>query len=192
LQPERFPSYSQDYMRYEAEAIALSWYEAQYVPGLLQTEEYVRALLASHWPPLGDETLEERVAARLERQSLLEKRSRSFSFVIEEAALRRHFGCSNARQRQLEHLLAAGQPRNVTIQVMPTDRGLHPGLLGPFVLLETAEHEHLVYEEGQTTGVLYGEAEKVSVVARRHDMIARQALPPEESALFIRKLAEER
>lgn len=191
LRPEPFPSYSMSFVRDEAEAIALSWYEASYIPGLLQTEEYARELLASHWPPLGEETIGERVAARLERQSLLREPTKSFSFVIEEAALRRQFGGEGAYQRQLEHLLGAGELRNVTVQAMLTTRGFHAGLRGSFVLLETPEHERLAYEEGQVTGVLYDDPDKVSTIMRRHDMIARQALGPDESARFIGKLAEE-
>ncbi|WP_329318816.1 helix-turn-helix domain-containing protein [Streptomyces sp. NBC_01262] len=191
LRPEPFPSYSMSFVRDEAEAIARYEYEAQHIPGLLQTEEYARELMATHWPPLGEETIEERVAARLERQSLLRQPTKSFSFVIEEAALRRQFGGEGAYQRQLEQLLAVGEQRNVTVQAMLTARGLHAGLYGPFVLLETPEHKRLAYEEGQITGVLYDDPDKVSTIARRHDMIARQALGLEESARFIRKLAEE-
>ncbi|MFI2300597.1 Scr1 family TA system antitoxin-like transcriptional regulator [Actinacidiphila glaucinigra] len=189
LVPEKYPTYAREYMRYEAEAIAVNWYESQYVPGLLQSEPYVRTLLSSHWPPLDEETLAERVAARLERQLMLDNGTRSFSFVVEESALR-SFSDPEAHREQLRTLLARGRARNITIQVMPADRGLHPGLHGPFVLLETAEHQHLVYEEGQTTGVLYADPARVSIVMRRHDMITRQALGPEESARLIDDLAE--
>ncbi len=191
LQPEKFASYSHEYMTYESEAIALSWYEPRYIPGLLQTEEYVRAVLASDLPPLDKETFEERVKARLERQALLEIETRSFSFVIEEAVLRRHFGDDDAYQRQQHRLLDAAEQHNVIVQVMPADHGLHPGLRGSFVLLETPEHEHLVYEENQSGGLLYADSEKVSVVMRRHDMIAREALSPRDSVRFIMQLLEE-
>lgn len=191
LKPEKFPSYSMDFMRYEAEAIVLNSYQTQFIPGLLQTEETARALLSAYCPPLDDETIEERVAARLERQSLLEKQTKSFNFVIEETALRRRIGSTDARRKQLHHLLAAGEPRHVNIQVMPDDRGAHPGLRGPFVLLETPEHDHLAYEEGQMMGVLFADADKVSLLIQRHGMIRMQALNPEESARFIEKVAEE-
>ncbi|GAA2117720.1 helix-turn-helix transcriptional regulator [Streptomyces synnematoformans] len=192
LQPEKFASYSHEFMAYETEAVSLISYEPRYIPGLLQTEEYVRAVLASHQPPLDEETLEQRVVARLERQKLLAIHSRSFSYIIEEAALRCRFGGEEAYKRQLRHLLKVAEQRNITLQVMPTDRGLHPGFLGPFVIVETPEHEHLVYEEGQTTGVLYADPEKVSTVMRRHDMIAREALSPRDSLRFITRLLEER
>jgi transcriptional regulator with XRE-family HTH domain len=191
LKPEKFLSYAQDFIRYEAEAIARNSYEPLLIPGLLQTEEYVRELIGAHWPPLDDETIEVRVAARLERRPLLDKQTRAFHFVIGEAALRHPIGSAEAHQRQLQHLLEVGDRRNVTIQLL-TFGGAHPGLSGPFVLLETTEHEHLVFEEGQMTGALYADPEKVSIVAQRHAMILRRALSPEESACFIRRLAEER
>lgn len=192
LQPEKFASYSQEFMSYEAEAVSLISYDPRYIPGLLQTEEYVRAVLASRQPLLDEETLEKRVAARLERQKLLAIQSRSFGYVIEEAALRCRFGDEEAYKRQLRHLLKVAEQRNVTLQVMPSDCGLHPGFRGPFVIVETPEHEHLVYEEGQTTGVLYADPEKVSTVMRRHDTIIREALSPRDSVRFITKLLEER
>ncbi|MBB4894339.1 transcriptional regulator with XRE-family HTH domain [Streptomyces olivoverticillatus] len=189
LTPERFPSFSLDFIRYEAEAIALSSFQPLLIPGLLQTEEYARELIGAHWPPLDDEAIEEMVAARLERQALLDKQARAFSFVIGEGPLRQALSGTAAHKRQLHHLMETGERRNVTIQVLPNG-GAHAGLNGPLVLLETQEHEHIAYEEGQTTGVLYTDAEKISIATQRHVMISRQSLSPSESASFISKLAE--
>ncbi|MGW0560334.1 helix-turn-helix domain-containing protein [Streptomyces sp. NPDC003016] len=189
LVPEKFPSYSQDYMRYEAEAPIISWYEPLLMPGLLQTEETARALFNEHLPPLDDETIDVRVRARLERQHLLDKQTKSFNFVLSEVILRYPVGTEAEHARQLTRLLELGERRNVAIQVLPF-KGAHPGLLGPFVLLETPDHGRLAYEEGQTTGVLYSDPEKIRVVTQRHAMILRQALSMEESARFMRKLTE--
>ncbi|MFF1515440.1 helix-turn-helix domain-containing protein [Streptomyces sp. NPDC058305] len=189
LKPEPFATFSQDFIRYESEAIALSSYEPLLIPGLLQTEETVRALLTAHWPPLDDETVEERVTARLKRRDLLAKQTRSFSFVIGEAALRNRLGSREAHVRQLSRVMDVARQRNVTVQVLPID-GAHPGLNGPMVLLETAEHEHFGYEEGQTTGVLYSDPDRVSIATQRQAMILRQALSLSESASLISKVAE--
>ncbi|WP_342355730.1 helix-turn-helix transcriptional regulator [Streptomyces cacaoi] len=191
LRPQPFPSYSQDFMAAESEAIALSSYQAEFIPGLLQTEETVRAMLGNNCPPLGDDTIEERTKARLERRALLDNQTKAFSFVISEHALRDCVVGGAAYKQQLHHLRTIGARRNVSIQVLPYGLGAHAGRRGPFVLLETPEHEHLGYEEGQTVGVLYSDAKKVSVLRQRHDMILRQALSPEESTGFIGKLAEE-
>ncbi|KUJ67007.1 hypothetical protein ACZ90_31855 [Streptomyces albus subsp. albus] len=82
LKPEKFRSYAQGYMHYEAEAIAHSSYQPMLIPGLLQTEEYIRALFKANCPPLDDETQEVRLAARLERQQLLDHQTRAFGFAI--------------------------------------------------------------------------------------------------------------
>ncbi|MEU4300211.1 helix-turn-helix transcriptional regulator [Kitasatospora aureofaciens] len=190
LKPEKFPSFSQDFMKYEPEAIVLSSYESQLIPGLLQTEAIARSLLNAHWPPLDDDTVEERVSARLARQAILGKQTKSFSFLIDEFALLRRFGTAPEHKEQLRHLLDASKPRHIDIQVVPA-RCVHPGVNGAFVLLETADHERFAYEEGQSMGFLYAEPEKVNLLWQRHAMILRQALSPEESARFISKLAEE-
>ncbi|MEU3189301.1 helix-turn-helix transcriptional regulator [Streptomyces sp. NPDC006992] len=191
LRPEPFPSYSHDFMHAESDAVAISWYENEFVPGLLQTEETVLAMLHAHCPPLDDETIAERVKGRVQRKSLLDKQTKAFSFVISETALSDRVGTEDECRRQLHHLLDVGERRNVTIQVMPYRRGPHPGRLGPFVLLETPDHAYLGYEEGQTTGVLYSDGGKISTLRQRHEMILRLALNPEESSAFISKLAEE-
>ncbi|RCG20931.1 XRE family transcriptional regulator [Streptomyces diacarni] len=191
LRPEPFPSYSQDFMQAESEAVAHSSYENEFVPGLLQTEEVVRALFNNYCPPLDDETIEERVEARLKRQVMLDKQTKAFSFVISENALRDCVVGGESRTRQLRHLLDVGARRNVTIQVLSSGGGPHAGRRGPFVLLETPDHEHLGYEEGQTTGVLHSDLGKIGTLRQRHEMILRQALSPEGSARFIAELTEE-
>ncbi|WP_431982613.1 helix-turn-helix domain-containing protein [Streptomyces qinglanensis] len=191
LRPEPFPSYSHDFMHAESDAVAHSSYENEFVPGLLQTEETVRALFAHFCPPLDDETIAERVKARLERQAMLDKQTKAFSFAISEHALRDCVVDGEAQRRQLRYVIEAGVRRNVSIQVLPAGSGPHAGRRGPFVLLETPDHEHLAYEEGQTTGVLYSDLGKISILRQRHEMILRQALSPDESARFISKLAEE-
>ncbi|MEX2985421.1 helix-turn-helix domain-containing protein [Streptomyces sp. C36] len=191
LQPERFVSYSQDFMRHEAEAIGISSYQPLLVPGLLQTEETMQALFAGYWPPRVDEETGTLVAARLERQQMLNKQTKVFNFVIGEAALREPLDGGESHRRQLLHLREQSRRRNVTVQVMPAGSGVHPGLDGSFVLLEMPDLDRLVYEEGQQSGVLYSEPDKVHVVSQRYVMIAQRALSPSESVRFIGKLAEE-
>ncbi|QLE75989.1 helix-turn-helix domain-containing protein [Streptomyces rectiverticillatus] len=190
LQPDRVVPYAREYVMYEAEAIALHSYEPLLIPGLLQTEETMRALFNGHWPPMADSAVEELVQTRLARQELLKKTTTAFTFAIGEPALRNTLGCPEAHKRQLLHLLEAATQRNVVIQVLFFDR-VHPGLDGPFVLVETPQHEHFTYEEGQTSSTFHSNAEKVSAVVKRHAMIAQCALSPEETERFIKELAEE-
>ncbi|MFF4532766.1 Scr1 family TA system antitoxin-like transcriptional regulator [Streptomyces sp. NPDC001407] len=190
LGPEKSDRLTHDFMLYEAEAIAISSFQPQLIPGLLQTEETARALLEGTWPPVDDKTIEDRIVARLARQKLLERLGTSFEFVIGEVAVRYPVGSMDAHKRQLQRLLDVGEQRNVTVQVLPAG-GAHVGLNGPLVLLETAEHDRLGFEEGQTVALLYAEAEKINIAVKRHALIGRLALSPKESACYIRKLMEE-
>ncbi|MFK4223798.1 helix-turn-helix domain-containing protein [Streptomyces sp. NPDC019890] len=192
LKPEPFPARSQDFMTAEAEAIALNWYEPLLIPGLLQTEEYARALISESCPPLDDETVEERVRARMQRQEALTRRtSTMFGFVVYEAALRTLVGGQEVVQRQLHRLLETGSLRNVSIQALPMGRCSGVALNGPLVLLETPDHEHWAWAEGQDTSALYTDPAKVSALTQAHDMIRMNALSITESAEFIRKVAAE-
>ncbi|MGW7007719.1 Scr1 family TA system antitoxin-like transcriptional regulator [Streptomyces sp. NPDC054933] len=192
LKPERFPARTLEFMQLEGDAIAIHSYEPLLIPGLLQTEEYARALMGNSCPPLDDETIEERVAARLQRQEKLRDKPKvAFGFVIYEAALRTSVGGPEVMRRQLNRLLEVGELRNVSIQVLPVGRGAYSGLGGSLVLLETAEHDHYALVEGQRTSVLHSTSETISALTQRHGMIRMQALSAEESAQFIKKVAEE-
>ncbi|GGX72423.1 helix-turn-helix domain-containing protein [Streptomyces hiroshimensis] len=190
LQPDRTAPYARDFVRHEAAAVALHSYQPLLIPGLLQTEETMRTLFSSHWPPVDDATVEERVKARLDRQAVLATQTKAFTFLIGEPALRNTLGSPQAHKRQLLHLLEMGERRNIVVQAV-TFNASHPGLDGPFVLVQTPEHEHFAYEEGQTTSSMHSNSEKVAALIQRHTMIARHALSPEETARFIKELAEE-
>ncbi|MEU5421523.1 helix-turn-helix transcriptional regulator [Streptomyces sp. NPDC020799] len=189
LEPERIASRAREYMQIEAEAIALHWYEVMVIPGLLQTEDYARALLASRYPPVGDELVEARVVARLGRQDLLRKPTTVFNFVIHEVALRAAFGGPEVMKRQLARLVEEGSARNISIQVMPI--GSLVGSEGSFTVLETPGHRYYGYQEAQMVSNLHADPEMVSVLMKRHALLCAHALSPEESAQFIRKVVEE-
>ncbi|UGY93579.1 helix-turn-helix domain-containing protein [Streptomyces gobiensis] len=192
LRREKFPSRSQDYMRYEAEAIGLLWYESLLVPGLLQTEEYVRALIGSHFPPKDVEWVDERVSARLERQQLLTRKNPvAFSFVVYEAILRTPVGGSEAHKRQLLHLLEVTQLRNVSLQVLPFNRAMPAALEGPMVLLETEEHEHFSLADGQGVSQFTSDPTVVSTLTQRYGKIREEALCTEESLHFIERMVDD-
>lgn len=192
LKPEPYPARSHEYMAIEAEAIAVHDYSLGLIPGLLQTRDYAHALISESCPPLDDETVEARVRARLARQEALTSRAITvYGFAIHEAALRTEVGGGDIMRQQLSKLLDVGSLRNVSIQVLPFGKCSGLALNGSFILLETAEHERFAYIEGPETSVLHADAGKVSDLAQVHGMIRMQALGVEESAAFIRKVAEE-
>ncbi|MFP1629972.1 helix-turn-helix domain-containing protein [Streptomyces sp. 5K101] len=188
----KLPAFFRDFALIETEAVSRFSYDPLLVPGLLQTEEYARALFAGHCPPLDDEIIEQHTEARLNRQKLLTRTPLvDLSFVIEDAALRNPIGGPEVMRGQLHRLLELGALRNVEIQVMPSGRGFHPGLNGAFVVLETLEHRQVGYVESQETGVVVSDPANVSAFGLRYGKLRSQALNAEESARLVERLAGE-
>jgi transcriptional regulator with XRE-family HTH domain len=188
----KFPAFFQDFAVIELEAVSRFAFEPQVIPGLLQTEAYARAMLTGHYPPPDNETIEQWVEARLERQKLLTRTPVvDLSFVLGEPALHCPVGGPDVLRAQLLALLQIRTLRNVEVQIMPTSYGYHPGLNGPMVLLETAEHRHVGYIESQDVGVVISDAEKVSAFGLRYGRLRSEALNGEESARLIERAAGE-
>ncbi|GAA1901210.1 helix-turn-helix transcriptional regulator [Streptomyces sodiiphilus] len=136
----RFPARFRDFARWEKEAVSLYSYAALTVPGLLQTEAYARALMRDYCPPLADEVVEDRVAARMERRAIFEsQRAVVTGFVLEEAVLRRPVGGAEVMREQLRWIRGMSGLRNVSVQVMPTSRWKHHGIYGSITLLDTRD-----------------------------------------------------
>ncbi|MBQ1159056.1 helix-turn-helix domain-containing protein [Streptomyces sp. A73] len=189
----KLPAFFRDFVLLEMEAVSRFEYDPLLIPGLLQTEEYARALFEGHVPMLGEEIIEDSVDARLNRQRILTKSPLvDFSFVIGEAALRQELGGPETMREQYRHLLRQGELRNVAVQVMPLGTGFHPGLHGAMVFVETSEHQRYGYFEAQGIGHVVSDSMHVSAFALRYGKLRSQALNVEESAAFIRHLAGER
>jgi transcriptional regulator with XRE-family HTH domain len=188
----RYPAFFRDAARLEAEAVELQTYDTHVVNGLLQTEEYTRALLAMRRPLLAEETIEHRVAARLARQEVFAKwPAPLFGFVMEESVLLRRLGGPAVMRGQLEQILLIGQKRNVEVQVMPLDREDNAGVDGGFTLFTRKGGEQMGYLETQGRSTLVTDREEVRVLAARYGIIRAQALAPRESLAFIEKLLGE-
>ncbi|WP_263166249.1 helix-turn-helix domain-containing protein [Streptomyces sp. SCSIO ZS0520] len=173
----------------EKKAISLSTYECRLVPGLLQGEPYTRATFDNSVPPLSDEQLETQVAARLERQGLLRHRPNvPFSFIVEEAVLRRRLGGPVVMREQLGHMLTVSEMRNVTLQVMPLEAESHACLDGPLQLLETPDGKRYGYAEGQQNGRLITDRKEVALLQQRYDTLRSQALNTQKSRDLLERL----
>ncbi|MFC8712570.1 Scr1 family TA system antitoxin-like transcriptional regulator [Streptomyces sp. NPDC057197] len=188
----RYPSFFRRYVQLEAEAVELHAYINHVVKGLLQTEEYARAVFRM-WRPLLDEgDIEQGVAARMERQQLFGRRPAPLlSFVIDEHVLRRPLGGPGILRGQLEQLLLYGHQRNVEMQIMPMGRDEHAGLAGPFTLIHSKNQRRMAYMEVQDASALYTEAKKVNPLEATYGVLRAQALTPRESLTFIEKLLGE-
>ncbi|MFF1465016.1 helix-turn-helix domain-containing protein [Streptomyces sp. NPDC058330] len=191
-QKERFPAFVQDFVEYEQEAVTLLSYQNQVVPGLLQTEEYARFLFSCLYPPLEEEQREEWVTARLDRQDLLDRRPRPIlHFLLEESILRSEIGDPGMRRDQIRHLRQCAELPFLGLQIMPMRIPKHAGLAGPMVLLETPDHDHLAYVEGQLTSVLHDDPDDVSVLQQKYGMLRSQALSVERSTHLLDEMLGE-
>ncbi|MEW2177828.1 helix-turn-helix transcriptional regulator [Streptomyces sp. NPDC005406] len=185
----QYPAFFRGAAKLEKEAVELHVYATKAIPGLLQTEEYARAVCAMWRPLLSEETAEQRVAARLARQAIFARTPLpTISFVIEESLLRRPFGGRAVMRGQLEQLLLCGQRRNVEIQVMLTEVEEHAGLEGPFTLIETREERRIAYVEGYKDSRLYTERKPVRELEEQYGILRAQALTPRETLALIEKL----
>ncbi|GHK02351.1 transcriptional regulator [Streptomyces sp. Y2F8-2] len=178
--------------RLERVAVSLCTYECRLVPGLLQSEGYARAVFEGTIPVVPDERLEALVSARLERQQMLyERPTVPFSFIVEEHVFRRRFGDVALMRGMLDHVLEHSAPRNVTLQLVPLDAGLHACLDGPVRLLETPEGRRFAYSEGQQNGRLIADVNEVSLLQQRYDTLRSQALNPKDSRGLLERLRGE-
>ncbi|MFC4465166.1 DUF5753 domain-containing protein [Streptomyces xiangluensis] len=175
--------------RLEREAVVLDTYECRLVPGLLQTEAYVRALYDNEIPPLSDEQMEAQLVARVERQRLLRERpNTSFSFIVEEAVLRRRIGGAEVTREQYDHILEVTAPRNIHFQIMPLECTHHACLAGPVRLLVTPDGNPYAYCEGQENGRLICDPKEVIRFQQRYATLRSQALNPEDSLGLLQRL----
>jgi hypothetical protein len=178
--------------RLEKIAVSLCTYECRLVPGLLQSEDYSRAVFEGTIPVITDEQLETLLAVRLERQKMLyERPTVPFSFIVEEHVFRRRFGDAGQMRAMLDHVLEHSVPRNVTLQIMPLEGGLHTCLDGPVRLLETPEGRRCAYSEGQQNGRLITDVKEVSLLQQRYDTLRSQALNPKDSRGLLERLRGE-
>ncbi|TKT03247.1 helix-turn-helix domain-containing protein [Streptomyces lasalocidi] len=188
----QYPAFFRDAARLESEAVELHVYDTHLINGLLQTEEYARAVFTMRRPLLSDETIEERVAARLARQKIFSRLPMpTMSFVIEQSVLTRPLGGVPVMRGQLEQLLLHGRRRNVEIQIMPNVRDEHAGLAGPFTLIETQDARRIAYVEAYKDSRLYTDRGTVRELEEQYGLLRAQALTPRESLTLVEELLGE-
>ncbi|MEU9178914.1 helix-turn-helix transcriptional regulator [Streptomyces sp. NPDC048550] len=175
--------------RLERVAVSLSTYECRLVPGLLQSEGYMRVLCENDMPPLSDADVEATVRARRKRQLLLVERPHtSFDFIVEEGVFARFLGGVEVTRELLDHVIEAVAPRNVSLQIMPTRSEQHACLAGPIQLLETPDGQRRGYSEGQESGRLIADSKEVGRLYMRYARLRSQALSPKASMDLLEQM----
>ncbi|MFG3618430.1 helix-turn-helix domain-containing protein [Nocardia sp. NPDC047654] len=181
------PAWFETYIGLEQAATTIRTYEAQFVPGLLQTADYARAVIQ-----LGntDET-ERRVAIRMRRQQILYRAAAPTLWaVIDEAALHRPVGGMEVLLEQIEHLVGMADRPSIRIQVLPYSAGGHSAAGGPFSILRFPEPElaDIVYTEQLTSSLYFDKQRDVELYMSVMNRISVEALSPAESIGFLREL----
>jgi transcriptional regulator with XRE-family HTH domain len=186
------PSWFETYLGLEQAAAVIRTYELQFVPGLLQTREYARAV--TQLACTRTDEIDRRVELRMRRQALLDApEGPTLWAVIDEAALRRSIGGSELARAQLDHLLEVNDKPNVSLQIAPLSYGGHPAAGGPFTLLRFAQPDlpDIVYLEQLTSALYLDKRSDVEHYALVMDRLVAQVEPPNRTAALLRKIRDE-
>lgn len=186
-------SWFRAYVDLESAASLIRAYEGQLVPGLLQTEDYVRSVIRGALEDTPEE-IERRVALRMARQTLLEQPDAPRLWVVlDEAALRRPVGGSKVMRAQLERLIQATTMPNVTLQVIRMRGGAHPAMVGAFSVLRFADEElpDVVYVEHLTNALYLDRREDVEQYLHVMEAISVRGEAPSRTAAILDELLRE-
>lgn len=187
------PDWFSAYVSLEQAAALIRAYEPHYVPGLLQTEGYTRAVLRAGQPHASQEEVDRLVDLRMQRQPLLTRQDPPLLWVvIDETVLRRPVGPPEVMREQINRLMEMVALPNVTLQIMPFAAGPHPAMYGPFYIFrfEGSELPNIVYTESLTGAVYVDDRDDVSAYLEALDRMCAQSAPaPSTEAILgvIRK-----
>ena len=185
------PEWFQTYVGLEEAASVLRVYEVQFVPGLLQTPSYARAVITQGMPGAPEEEIERRVNMRITRQDLLTKQNGPRLWaVVDEAALRRPVGSREVFRSQLEQLIEATQNVRITLQVTPFRAGGHAAEAGAFTIMRFPEEDlpDVVYLEQLTSALYLDKREDVERYSEVMERLSVESEPPERTADLLRDL----
>ncbi|HZD74345.1 MAG TPA: helix-turn-helix transcriptional regulator [Actinomycetota bacterium] len=190
---EVLPQWFRAYVDLEQAATLIRAYEGQFVPGLLQTEDYMRAVMGGALDE-SDEDIERRVELRLARQALLTRPGPPRLWaVVDEGALRRPIGGLRVMRAQLERLIECSRRPSVVLQILPFGAGAHPAMVGAFSLLRFADGDlpDVVYLEHLTGAMYLDKREDVLQYLHVMEAISVRAARPADSEVILRGMVKE-
>lgn len=183
------------YIAFESEASTVRNYQSLFVPGLLQTEEYARAVIRGVWPSATAKDLEQHVQARMERQVLLTKDDDplKLSAIVDEAALRRCVGGPAVMGAQMQRLQVMAERPNVTLQVIPYAAGAHPGMPGGFSLLSFPDPDdpEIVYIDSMANDLFLESEQDLRRYTATFNSLTKMALSADDSLSLIATMMHE-
>ncbi|TQN31191.1 helix-turn-helix protein [Haloactinospora alba] len=188
------PNWFEVYVGLEEAASIIRTYELQFVPGLLQSEDYARAVVTLAHGSSPDVEVDRRVRLRMARQQRLTgPNAPKVWAVVDEAALRRPLGGPDVMRGQIEHLLEMAAMSNVTLQIIPFDRGGHAAAGGPFSILRFngADLPDVVYLEQLTSAVYFDKPDETDHYMVVMDRLCLEALPASETIRYLKQIRDD-
>jgi transcriptional regulator with XRE-family HTH domain len=180
------------YIGLEAEASSMRDYNTDVVNGLLQVEEYARAIFQAGEPPQDRATIDKRLEARMKRQDLLTREGGPvFRFILDEGALHRPVGGSAVMRHQLARLIEVANFPSVTFRLIPMSIGAHPALDSTFVILDfdNASVNDVVYVEGAVGNIYLESAADLERYGKMFSRLETIALSPEDTVSLVSSIA---
>ena len=189
------PDWFSAYVSLEGEAALIRSYEPHYVPGLLQTRGYARAVLRAGQPSASPRELDRQVDLRIERQALLTRPDDAprLWVVMDETVFRRTPADAEVMRAQIDRLIEATAQPNITLQIMPFAAGLHPAMYGPFHLFRFRFRElpDIIYTESLTGAVYIDDRNDVSTYLEVFDRMSAQAPPAPTTESLLERFRKE-
>ncbi|GLW12575.1 transcriptional regulator [Microtetraspora sp. NBRC 13810] len=188
------PNWFEVYVGLEEAATTIRSYEIQFVPGLLQSEDYARSVIMLAHTTAPAEELDRRTSLRMQRQTRLTQDQPPMIWaVLDEAVLRRPIGGRSVMRGQIEHLLELTRLPNVTVQIVPFERGGHAAAGGPFSILRFAEPElpDVIYMEQLESALYLDKREETDRYMQVMDRLCVQADSVSASRRFLKELLDE-
>lgn len=184
-----FPPWFRPWVDKEGVATVIRWWEPLLVPGLVQTEAYMRAVFES-WKPDDSDAVDRNIRARLDRQAILDREVPSeLWFLLDASVLRRQVGTPGTMRAQMTHLAALSECPNITIQIVPGGACAYAGLSGAFAIAEV-EGGRVAYLESSVQGMVFTEPALLHKAASMFGRLQAEALPLSQTRELLEKAGE--
>lgn len=189
---EAYPAFFAPVIPFEREAVRIHGWELGAVPGLLQTDDYARAVIRARWPADGDAAIDRTVTGRVERQEILTREHPPLLwYVLHEGVLRHVIGSRAIMGEQLDKLLKTADAPGIILQVLPFIAHDHAGVEGPIVIYERPGNPPVAYTECYGGGRIVESQDEVADLTTVMGMLRAAALPVRESVALMRQIRSE-
>jgi transcriptional regulator with XRE-family HTH domain len=182
-------------IEYESVASSVRQFENMFIPGIMQTEDYARAVIQDYYDERpGSDRLRALVELRVQREALFDSDNPpSFHFMLDEAVVRRLVGGSSIMRRQLRRLIELAERPHITIEVVPFSAGLHPGMKGPFEIIQFADpaNSDIVFLESPRGDIVTEDPEETLMCREAFERLGKSSLGPRDSLTRLARIADE-